>query len=97
MNLEQLIKETDALTYINGLKVTLAEVKKEVAGIQEMGEYQIQSGERLKKLMRKADNQYRVIAKLAQGGSGSFANNVSIDEDPPEELKSLMEEINIDV
>lgn len=93
MKLDELINGTDALTYVNALRVTQTEIKDELSEIEQMTNYIVNSVERVRKLSRKADNQYRVIAKLAQQGQGSFANNVSID-DPveDEEMKKLMEE-----
>lgn len=90
MKLHELIKETDALTYVNALKVTLTEIKDEFSQIDEQKEYITQGCERVKKLIRKADNQYRVIAKYAQQGSGSFTGSISLEE-PDQELKNLME------
>lgn len=64
MTLDEMLKRTDALTYINSLKVTLLELKAEFSSIEEQVEYITQACERSKKLMRRADNQYRLVAKL---------------------------------
>lgn len=66
MKIEELMRDTDALTYVNSLKVTLAELKAEFSTIEELHEYISQATERARKLIRRADNQYRMIAKLAQ-------------------------------
>lgn len=64
MSLGELLHETDALTYINALKVTLTEIKDEISTQEELRDYMNQSGERARKLLRRADGQYRLIAKL---------------------------------
>lgn len=95
MKLDELISKTDALTYLNGLRVTQTEIKDEISEIEQMTSYIVAAVDRVRKLSRKADNQYRVIAKLAQQSQGSFANNISIEDDTPEiddELKEVMEE-----
>lgn len=94
MKLDELINETDALTYINSLKCTLLEIKDEFSGIKEMAEYIKQATERTEKLMRKADNQYRLISKLVNR-EAAVASNLIVDDSIPEdfeELKKLMEE-----
>lgn len=93
MKLEELLRNTDALTYANALKVTITEIKDELTSIEEMTEYITQSVARVRKLTRKADNQYRVIAKLSQDEAGGLANNVSVEEDIDEQAKDLMEEV----
>lgn len=93
MNLGELLTETDALTYINALKVTLTQIKDEISTQDELRDYLNQSGERTKKLIRRADGQYRLITKLVTKESPT-ATKLVIDEDAAdyEELKSLMEE-----
>lgn len=92
MKLAELLKETDALAYINALKVTLTEIKQEVSTQEELREYQNQSAERMKKLMRKADNQYRLVAKCAQQGEITIANDVIIQD--ASEIEDLMKEVD---
>lgn len=92
MKLEELLKETDALTFVNSLKVTLTEIKDEVSSIEEMQGYINHSVERIRKLMRKVDNQYRLVAKLVQK-EGPFATDLEVktEIETVEELKELME------
>lgn len=91
MKLEELIRETDALTYLNALKVTLSEIKKEVAQQDELRDYQNQSAERVRKLMRKADNQYRLVAKIVTK-EAPFATEITIeDETQFDQTKEVME------
>lgn len=89
--LEDLLRESDALTFINALKVTLTEIKDEVSIQEELRQNMNYSADRTKKLLRKADNQYRLIAKLAQRLEGSIAGNLSI-EDTSSEYEQLMQE-----
>jgi hypothetical protein len=79
MNLEKLLKETDALTYVNALKVTQTEIKDSISTIEELQGYVTQECEKLRKLVRKADNQYRMVAKLVQNGEVPFATNVEVE------------------
>lgn len=92
MNLEQLLKETDSLTYINALKVTLMELKQEFSSIEEMNTYSTEACERGKKLIRKADNQYRVIAKLVQKDT-PLISDLTIDSNMEDmtEMEKIME------
>jgi arsenate reductase-like glutaredoxin family protein len=90
--LEEMLRTTDCLTYINALKITLTEIKDEVSVQEELRENLNSSGERVKKLVRKADNQYRLIAKLAQRHEITLASNLSI-EDNSEEYKELMQQV----
>lgn len=90
--LEDLLREADALTFVNALKVTLTEIKDEVSIQEELRQNMNFSAERQKKLLRKADNQYRLIAKLAQRLEGSIAGNLSI-EDTSSEYEELMQEV----
>lgn len=94
MKLEKLIKETEALTYINSLKVTLTEIKDQVSEIEQHKEYTTLACEKVRRLVRRADNQYRLIAKLAQGSSTTIATNVSIEDSANEELKNIMEDVD---
>lgn len=93
MNLEQMLKETDALTYLNALKVTLTEIKEEVSNIDELTGYVNQSMERIRKLQRKADNQYRVVAKIVNKES-PVVTDLTIEENVEEfdNMKGLMEQ-----
>lgn len=93
MNLEELLKETDALTYINSLKVTLIELKTELSTIEEMQEYIAHSSGRMRKLVRKADNQYRGLTKILQHRHamvGDLTINENIEE--LEDLEKMMED-----
>lgn len=87
--LSQLLTDTDALTYINALRVTLLELKAEFSTIEEMQEYTTQACERSKKLMRKADNQYRLVAKLVNK-EPTIDGRLDID-DTIEELQEIEE------
>lgn len=87
MNLEELLRETDALTYINALKVVLIEIKDELSTQDELAEYLNDSRDKTRKLLRKADNHYRLIAKLVQKESPA---TTTAEIDP--ELQELMEE-----
>lgn len=94
--LEELAKKTDALTYLNALKVTLTQIKNEVAVQEELREYMNRSGDRAKKLMKRADGQYRMFARLVNRES-PFATDVTVDDSIPEdfeELRTLMENGN---
>lgn len=90
MKLSELLQEADALTYINALKVTLTEIKDEISEIEEMQEYANQACERTKKLMRKADNQYRLISKLVQQGEAS-AVDITVQPIGLEEIEAIMQ------
>lgn len=91
-NLYDLLRETDALTYINALKVTLVQIKDEISEQDELREHLNASSERTKKYMRKADNQYRLIAKLVTSAESPLADDITIDEDLAlSELRELME------
>lgn len=94
MNLEDLLKDTEALTYINALKITLVELKAEFSSIEEMQGYMNQSCDRAKKLIRRADNQYRLIAKLVNKDSTSFEGEINV-EQALEDMESqrLIEEV----
>lgn len=95
MNLGELIRDTDALTYANALKVTQTEIKDEISNIEEMISYINQAVDRVRKLVRKADNQYRIVAKIAQKDYGSIANELTVVEDMGEDpinYEKLMEE-----
>lgn len=91
MNTLELIRETDALTYLNALKVTQTEIKREVSDIEEMTEHLQGSCERLKKLVRKSDNQYRLIAKIVSRETLASTSAVVDDDLETLELERLME------
>lgn len=93
MKLLELAQNTDALTYINSLKVTLSELKKEYQTIEEMHAYAAEASERSKRLIRKADNQYRLIAKLISKDAGAIDNTpITIDDNLEqfEEIEEIM-------
>lgn len=90
--LEDLLRKSDALTFVNALKVTLIEIKDEVSVQEELRQNLNFSAERIKKLLRKADNQYRLVAKLAQRLDGTLATNLSI-EDTSAEYEELMAKV----
>lgn len=66
ISIEDLLRKTDALTYLNALKVGMTELKEELATIEEAREYQNQAVERARKIMRRLDNQYRAVVKSVQ-------------------------------
>lgn len=97
MNLHDLFRNTDALTYANALKITLADIKREVTEVKDMRDNINTACENIDKLIRKADNQYRLIAKIATD-QGSLASELTIendlaDVDVNDNLKTLMEEV----
>lgn len=93
MKLSELLREADALTYVNALKVTLTEIKDEVSEIEEMQSYANQGCERVKKLMRKADNQYRLISKMVQQGEASEDLDLTVDPKIDlHEIQAIMED-----
>lgn len=61
--IEQLFRETDALTYTNALKVQIAELKEQFSILEETSEYQAQAVDKAKKIIRRIDNQYRAIVR----------------------------------
>lgn len=63
VSVEELIRNTDSLTYLNALKVALSELKEEHANIEETCEYLNSAVERSRKIIRRIDNQYRAIIK----------------------------------
>lgn len=91
MSLKELLEETDALTYLNALQVTLKELKTQFASIEEMQEYTQSACDRSKKLIRRADHQYRLLAKIVHG-QNSLAPNEVIDDNIDVELQELMED-----
>lgn len=92
MNLGELLRDTEALTYINALKVTLTEIKSELAEQEKLREHMNLSSDKTKRLLRKADNHYRLIAKIVTH-QGTLATGVSIVDDLKSlELEELMEE-----
>lgn len=97
MKLDELIRNTDVLTYSNALKVTMTEIKEEISTIEELAGYINESVIKVRKLARKADGQYRLIAKLAQDEAGGLANSISIEDDEiNEEARQLMEGVDED-
>lgn len=93
LDLDELSRRTDALTFLNALKVTLTQLKQEVAAQDELREYMNESGERIKKLVKKYDATYRMFARLVTKES-PYATDVTIDETLPanlDELKEVME------
>lgn len=90
-NLREILEETDALTYVNALKVTLTELKSEISSHDDLVLYLSQSQERTKKLLRRADGQYRIIAKLATK-EATVANHLTI-EDTIEDYDAFKEEM----
>lgn len=85
MNLEQLIRETDAMAYLNALKTALAELKSELSIIEENVEYVTLSTERVRKIARRMDNQYRALVKC------TINNNQLKETEIDEDFKELME------
>lgn len=69
MNIEEMLRKTDSLTFLNALKVGMTELKEELATIEEAREYQSQAVERARKIMRRLDNQYRAVTKCVQVAS----------------------------
>lgn len=69
MNVEDMLRKTDSLTFLNALKVGMAELKEELATIEEAREYQSQAVDRARKIMRRLDNQYRAVVKCVQTAS----------------------------
>ena len=61
--LEDLIRNTDSLTFLNALKSQVSELKEELTIIDETREYQNQAVERARKIIRRIDNQYRAVIK----------------------------------
>lgn len=92
MKLEKLLKETDSLTYINALKVTQTEIKDKVSRVEELGGYMQNEFDAIKKLMRRADNQYRVIAKIVQGSTDNLSTNVEVETDL-DAIREIMEDV----
>lgn len=92
--LGEMLRETDAITFVNAIKVTLTSIKKELQTLSELAEYTNNAVERTHKLMRKADNQYRVLAKLAQNTEPSMAD-IEVDPglDDNDDFKELMEKV----
>jgi hypothetical protein len=80
VDLEHLIRKTDALTYLNALKAGMSELKEELSTIEETREYQAQAIERARKIMRRLDNQYRAIVKSANAAADP-PKAVHIEED----------------
>lgn len=85
MDIEELIRKTDALTYVNAIKTGMSELKDEMSAITEMQEYQASAVERARRIIRRMDNQYRAIVKAAHGQPAR--SEAEIDET----LKKFME------
>jgi hypothetical protein len=69
MNIEEMLRKTDSLTFLNALKVGMTELKEELVTIEEAREYQSQAVDRARKVMRRLDNQYRAVVKCVQTAS----------------------------
>lgn len=91
MKLEDLVNKTDALTYLNALKCTIAELKEELATIEEAREYQTNAIERARKIMKRMDNQYRLIVKSAAAASEVKGVAIVQPQDPAN-LEALLED-----
>lgn len=63
ITLEDMIRNTDGLTYLNALKTAVTELKEELALLEQTREYQYLAIERARKIMRRIDNQYRALVK----------------------------------
>ena len=85
MDIEHLIRKTDALTYINAIKTGMTELKDEFSAIAEMQEYQAAALDRARKIIRRMDNQYRTVVKAAHGTP--LKTEAEIDD----ELRKFME------
>lgn len=95
--LADLAEETDALTYLNALKVTLTQIKTEVATQEELRAYMNESAERTKKLMKKLDGQYRMFARIVTKET-AYATDITIDDSIPDDeeydnVKEVMEDV----
>lgn len=92
--LDELASQTDSLTYLNAIKVTLTQIKDESTTQEELRSYMNESAERVKKLIKKADGQYRLFARIVNR-EPIIATGVVVDESIPEDfesLKKIMEE-----
>lgn len=88
--LKDLAERTDSLTYLNALKVTVTQIKQEAATQEELRLYMNESSIRLRKLVKKVDNQYRLFARLVTK-EPLYTTDVTVDETLPEELEELKE------
>lgn len=88
MNLGELLRETESLTYLNAIKVTLTEIKQELGTQRELRDYMNASIERTEKLIRRADSNYRLVAKLATR-EAPVATDIIVRDDIEEELEEL--------
>lgn len=91
-NIKEFLQETDALTYLNAMKVTMAELKEELTTIEETKKYINLSCERAKKAIRRLDSQYRLIVKLALDENTPIQTVELSDDIVENELQELMEE-----
>jgi hypothetical protein len=92
-SLGELLRETDALTFLNALKMTLTEVKEELSKQNEMAAYLELSRERVEKLQRRFDNQYRLLVKLAMREAPTADVTVEDDTQSVDQLKELMGDV----
>lgn len=93
MKVEELMRNTDALTYLNALKATLTEIKEQFAEMEDQVSYMTSACDRTRKLIRKADNTYRLLVKCGQTGTAISASEISIDDsiESLTEIEELME------
>lgn len=89
--LKDLLEQTDALTYLNALQVTLKELKSQFSVMEEMSNYNQQACDKAKKLLRRADHQYRVVAKLVQGND-IVSKEVIIEDITDLEIEELLKD-----
>lgn len=89
-SLEDLAKKTDALTYLNGLKVTLTQLKSELTVTEELRDYANKSAERQRKLIKRMDNQYRLFARTVIKES-PYATDVTVDDSISSEYEQIKE------
>lgn len=92
MKLYELLRDTEALTYINALKVTQLAIKDEVAEIARLTEHLNESNTRVAKLVRRGDAQYRMIVKIATN-SAPAVTNVTVSDDDLQEYEELMSDV----
>lgn len=90
MNLDELINKTDALTYLNALKCTMAELKEELATIEESREYQSNAVDRARKCIKRMDTQYRLVVRSAAAAS-EVKGTATVTNQDPANLDELLE------
>lgn len=93
MKLDELVRNTDALTYLNALKVTLTEIKEQFSEMEQQLGYQATACDKTKKLIRKADGQYRLLTRLVQKDApltSGISLNDALSELP--DIKEVMEQ-----